>query len=99
LIITEIYPADETPIPGVTAALIVDAVRPHHPVTFVEDTQAVVDHLLPNLRRGDLVLTLGAGDIWRVADALVGALQRQGDSPVGAGDGIVPPVTAAPQGE
>ena len=99
LVITEIYPADETPIPGVTAALIVEAVRQHRAVTFVEDAQALVDHLIPNLRPGDLVLTLGAGDIWRVADALVGALRQQGDAPVSAGDGIIPTVAAAPQGE
>ena len=99
LVITEIYPADETPIPGVTAALIVDAVRPHHPVTFAEDAHAVVAHLVPRLRPGDLVLTLGAGDICRVADALVGALRGQGDSSVSAGDEIVPIAAAEPQGE
>ncbi len=83
LIVTEIYPADETPIPGVSAALIVDAVRPHRPVTFVADTARVVDHLVPALRPGDLVLTLGAGDIWTVADELVAALQRRGNGGTG----------------
>ena len=98
LVITEIYPADETPIPGVTAALIVDAVRPHHPVTFVEDAPSVVGHLLPRLRAGDLVLTLGAGDIWQVADTLVGAL-RQGEGAGDDGREIAPPIAAARQGE
>jgi UDP-N-acetylmuramate--alanine ligase len=97
LIITEIYPADETPIPGVTASLIVDAVRVHHPVTFVPETAAVVDHLLPRLRPGDLVLTLGAGDVWKVADTLVAALRR-GAAASGTGEGL-PSVAAAPPGE
>jgi len=97
LVITEIYPADETPIPGVTAALIVDAVREHHPVTFIEDASSVVDHLVPHLRPGDLVLTLGAGDIWRVADALVAALRHRNGSGASA-EGIVP-AAAAPQGD
>ncbi|HEY6101636.1 MAG TPA: UDP-N-acetylmuramate--L-alanine ligase [bacterium] len=97
LIITEIYPADETPIPGVTAALIVDAVREHHPLTFIEDMSSIVDHLAPRLQPGDLVLTLGAGDIGRVADALVAAL-RQRDGSARSEDGIVP-AAAAPQGE
>lgn len=79
LIVTEIYPADEVPIPGVTAALIVDAVRPHRAVTLIKDKQEVVPYLLPMLRPGDLVLTMGAGDIWQVADALVAALQTRGD--------------------
>lgn len=77
LLITEIYPADETPIPGVNAGLIVDAVRPHRPVTFIQDAGTVADYLLPHLRSGDLVLTLGAGDIWQVADQLVEALRRR----------------------
>jgi len=98
LIITEIYAADETPIPGVTASLIVDAVRAHHPVTFIPDASAVVDHLLPRIRSGDLVLTLGAGDIWRVADALVAALRRAA-APPGGGEGGRPSMAAAPQGE
>lgn len=76
LLITEIYAADETPIPGVTAALIVEAVRLQRPVTFIQDAASVVDHLVPALRPGDLVLTLGAGDIWQVADRLVEALRR-----------------------
>jgi UDP-N-acetylmuramate--alanine ligase len=98
LIITEIFPADETPIPGVTASLIVDAVRAHHPVTFVAEARAVVDHLLPRLRPGDLVLTLGAGDIWKVADTLVEALQRS-TAVSGSGEGALPSVAAAPPGE
>jgi UDP-N-acetylmuramate--alanine ligase len=98
LVITEIYPADETPIPGVTASLIVDAVRMHHPVTFVPDTPTVVGHLLPHLRSGDLVLTLGAGDIWKVADALVEALQRS-TAASGSVEGTPPSVAAAPPGE
>lgn len=86
LLITAIYPADEELIPGVTAGLIVEAVRPHRPVTFIEDAPAVVAYLLPRLRSGDLVLTLGAGDIWQVADRLVEALRRahNGSGPQGA---------------
>lgn len=76
LLITEIYAADEEPIEGITAELIVEAVRPHRPVTFVEDKQAVLDHLMPRLRSGDLVITLGAGDIWQVADRLVDRLRK-----------------------
>jgi UDP-N-acetylmuramate--alanine ligase len=95
LVITQIYPADEPPIPGVTAALIVDAVRPHHPVTFVADAASVVDHLLPRLQSGDLVLTLGAGDVWRVADGLAAALRRR--QPSADAGGIVPTAAAAPR--
>ncbi len=77
LIITEIYPSDEAAIPGVTARLIVDAVRAHRPVAFIEEKANLVDQLLPKLRPGDLVLTLGAGDIGQLADELVRALQTR----------------------
>lgn len=84
LLITEIYPADEEPIEGVTAALIVEAVRPHRPVTFVPDKQAALDYLIPRVRSGDLVMTLGAGDIWQVADRLVERLRKTGEAVSGA---------------
>jgi UDP-N-acetylmuramate--alanine ligase len=87
LIITEVYPADEPPIPGVGASLIVDAVRPRRPVTFLPDPAGVVDYLLSVVRDGDLVLTLGAGDIGWVADALVAALRDRRTADSGAAPG------------
>lgn len=105
LLITEIYPADEEPIPGITAALIVDAVRPHRPVTFVVDASSIVETLAPRLRAGDLVLTLGAGDIWQVADRLVEHLRarpRTESGPGGDAEGsgrsgtVLAPPPAAP---
>lgn len=77
LIITEIYPADEQPIPGVSAELIVDIVRPTREVAYIKEKSQVVPTVLPDLRSGDLVITLGAGDIWRVADELVEALRTR----------------------
>ena len=57
------------------------AVRPHRPVTFIAEQARVVKHLLPVLRSGDLVLTLGAGDIWKTAEELVTALKGQEAGP------------------
>jgi len=75
LIVTEIYPADEPVIPGVSAALIVDAVRAHQAVTYLPTAEDVLTYIVPRLRPHDLVLTLGAGDIWQLADALVAVLR------------------------
>jgi UDP-N-acetylmuramate--alanine ligase len=55
----------------------VDAVRTHRPVTFISDAHRLVEHLLPSVRAGDVVLTLGAGDIGAVADDLVTALRAR----------------------
>ncbi len=71
LFITEIYPADEAPIPGVTAALIVDAVVARRPVTFVPSVEEAVERVAGAAREGDLILTLGAGDIGEAAPAIV----------------------------
>jgi UDP-N-acetylmuramate--alanine ligase len=75
--ITEIYSADEPPIPGVTAALIVDAVRRQRPVHFVASADEVVVQVAGEARAGDLILTLGAGDIHATADAIVGRLRAR----------------------
>jgi UDP-N-acetylmuramate--alanine ligase len=67
LVVTEIYPADEPPIPGVSAHLIVRAVQPHRPVVWIPDLEGVVEYVRDRLRSGDVLATMGAGDVWKVA--------------------------------
>jgi UDP-N-acetylmuramate--alanine ligase len=62
--LTEIYPAREQPIAGVSAGLIADAARAlGRPVAWRGDRAALADALAADSSRGDVVLTLGAGDI------------------------------------
>ena len=63
--VTSIYAAGEEPIPGISAPTLVDAITAHghRDVTLVEKRSELASALLPRLREGDLVLTLGAGDI------------------------------------
>ncbi|MFH1723610.1 MAG: UDP-N-acetylmuramate--L-alanine ligase [Elusimicrobiota bacterium] len=72
--VMDIYPAGERPIPGVTSKLILDAVRragvPAYPFTRPVD-------LVRELREGDVVLTLGAGDVWKVGMDLLRRLQSR----------------------
>jgi UDP-N-acetylmuramate--alanine ligase len=76
LFLTEIYAASEQPIPGVSGAKLAEAIRAagHPSVTFVERKDQLVEQVLPQLKCGDLVLTLGAGDIWKSGPALLGKL-------------------------
>ncbi len=76
LLLTEIYPAGEDPIEGVTAKALFEGIREHghKGVTFLESKKEMVTHLLAILQPGDLVITLGAGDIWQVAEELVNRL-------------------------
>ncbi|MGI6604576.1 MAG: UDP-N-acetylmuramate--L-alanine ligase [bacterium] len=76
LIVTDIYSAGETPIAGVSGRLIVDAVAASGgpmPV-YIPDLKDVVPYLLQRVRPGDLVITVGAGNVWTVGDQLVDAL-------------------------
>ena len=72
VIVTGIYAAGEKPIDGVTGQLIADSVRESGQVSieYVERRDAVAARLAPTLQTGDVVLTLGAGDVWRVGDEL-----------------------------
>jgi UDP-N-acetylmuramate--alanine ligase len=85
-IVTEIFPAREEPEPGVSGKLIVDAYlfhRPGGPVSFLPRLTDVVAHLAPRVRSGDLVLTLGAGDVSHAGEQLLATLTGQGE---GAGN-------------
>jgi UDP-N-acetylmuramate--alanine ligase len=74
LVITDIYAAGELPRPGVNGQLIADAVRGAHPerdVRYFPTHDALVEELNRTLRRGDLCLTLGAGDLTLLPDELL----------------------------
>ncbi|HSF58267.1 MAG TPA: UDP-N-acetylmuramate--L-alanine ligase [Candidatus Binatia bacterium] len=77
LVLTDIYPAGEDPIDGVTSEALYHAIkrRGHMEVEFIADKGEIVKQLAGKLNPGDIVLTLGAGDIFKVGDALVEALK------------------------
>lgn len=68
LLLTEIYPASESPIPGVSGQSLAQAIRQvtQTPVHFFETFAAMQAELGGILREGDLFVTLGAGSIWTV---------------------------------
>lgn len=77
LYVTDIYPASEPPIPGITGQTIVDAVQEQGPVDahFLPDLK-MAHHILGNmLRPGDLFLTLGAGNVHEVGTRIANDLR------------------------
>jgi UDP-N-acetylmuramate--alanine ligase len=76
LFLADIYAAGEQPISGVSGAKLADVIRAsgHPSVTFVEHKEQLVDQVLPHLKSGDLVMTLGAGDIWKTGLGLLARL-------------------------
>ena len=77
LVLTEVYSAGEEPIAGTSGESLYQAIkrRGHLDVEYVADKEEMIKRLLPKLRPGDIVLTLGAGDIYKVGEKLVEALQ------------------------
>lgn len=78
VVISEIYsPAGEQQIEGVTAERLANEIRLHsNPKTqYIREKDDIVRYLLGTIQPGDLVLTMGAGDIWKVAEQLRDDLQ------------------------
>jgi len=75
LVLTGIYTAGEASIPGITGALLAEAVASAHPtlaMSYLETLDEVELHLADYLAPGDLCLTLGAGDLTKMPDRLLG---------------------------
>ena len=76
LIITDIYSAGEEPIENIDSRLIYEGVKKygHKSVFHIRDQSEIVDFLMSIIQKGDLILTLGAGNISSVGDELLSKL-------------------------
>ncbi|MBW2682366.1 MAG: UDP-N-acetylmuramate--L-alanine ligase, partial [Deltaproteobacteria bacterium] len=79
LVMTDIYAASEEPIEGVTAAGLLEAAKIHGQkhTMYMEKVEDMAVELTPHLQEGDLVLTLGAGNIVMVGEELLEVLGRE----------------------
>jgi UDP-N-acetylmuramate--alanine ligase len=70
LVLTDIYPASEREIEGVHSSKLQRAIREHghKDVIYIPDFDRIVDHLLAITERPDVIITFGAGDIWKVGE-------------------------------
>ncbi len=69
VILLDIYAAAEAPIPGVTSALLCEGIKEHghRAVYYIPERTQVVPFVRQYVRENDILLTLGAGDVWKVA--------------------------------
>ncbi len=76
LILTEIYPASEQPINGVTGHWLAEGIKGHghKEVIFEPDLERIPDVVAGIAKDGDVVITLGAGDVWTVGEKVLGKL-------------------------
>jgi len=82
LVVTDIYPAREEPIQGITGELIVNAAKlfGHKNAHYVPDKKTIPDVLLDIVKRDDIIIMMGAGDIWKLSAELLKKLQRRNKS-------------------
>lgn len=82
VLVTDIYPAGEKPIPGVTAQTIIDRIEATGRVNvrYAKSFENMTDEVAARVRDGDMVITMGAGDIYKAGDMLLKKLK----SPAGS---------------
>ncbi|HTR98101.1 MAG TPA: UDP-N-acetylmuramate--L-alanine ligase [Bacteroidota bacterium] len=80
LVVTDVYPAREEPIQGVTGELIASAAKEygHKQVHYVPDKKDVPGYLMTLARPGDIVITMGAGDIWKFGEEFIARRRKSG---------------------
>jgi UDP-N-acetylmuramate--alanine ligase len=78
ILVTDVYGADQDPIPGVTGRLVVEGVRlaaPDKPVVYLPHRSEAIAYLDQEVREGDLVITMGCGDIWMLGEAALARIR------------------------
>ncbi len=77
-ICTDVYPAREEPIEGVSGEMIAEAARKfgHKNVIYVKDKKDIPSKLKEIMKPGDIIITMGAGDIWKYGEKFVESLSE-----------------------
>jgi UDP-N-acetylmuramate--alanine ligase len=79
VVLTDIYPASEAPIPGVTSEGLANAIRGagHKNVHYCRSLQEATEYLLTQARPGDAILTIGAGSVSRASSDFITLLEAE----------------------
>lgn len=82
LFILDIYAASEAPIEGVTAEVLTENIKKygHKNVSYIGDIETATEKVCGALQQGDLVITLGAGNVTRLSDEILEAVKNRAAS-------------------
>jgi UDP-N-acetylmuramate--alanine ligase len=82
VIVTDVYSAGEEPLPGVDGKLIVNSIlesEPYKDVAYFPKKSDISDYVTGRLIGGDILLTMGAGDIWSLGEEVLEVLGKDED--------------------
>jgi len=73
LIVTDVYASREQPIEGVSGQLVADAAIEfgHRKVKYIADRKEILKYVTGKIAEGDVIITLGAGDIWKTGEEIL----------------------------
>ncbi|TFG36749.1 MAG: UDP-N-acetylmuramate--L-alanine ligase [Nitrospirales bacterium] len=79
LVVLDIYPAGEQPIEGVTSAVLLEKIKKsgHGNALYKNDRGEVIEQIVTTVQKGDIVLTLGAGNVWKTGEILLETLMAK----------------------
>jgi UDP-N-acetylmuramate--alanine ligase len=82
LIVTDIYAASEKPIEGVSAASLCEGIRAHghQGVIYLSGFDEMTDHLLAMAKPSDVIITQGAGSVWKVGEEFLKRVGKKNKS-------------------
>jgi UDP-N-acetylmuramate--alanine ligase len=71
--LTDIYSAGEKPIPGISSSLILESfpAEKRETVTLISDREAIIKEVVKSLRPQDVLVTLGAGDVYKIGEEIL----------------------------
>ncbi|MEW6108680.1 MAG: UDP-N-acetylmuramate--L-alanine ligase [Nitrospirota bacterium] len=77
LILLDIYPAGEKQIEGINSKMLTEKIKGkgNKDVIYLEDRGSAVDTVISRMNKGDILLTLGAGDVWKLGEKIVERLK------------------------
>jgi UDP-N-acetylmuramate--alanine ligase len=75
--VLDIYAASEPPLPGISSGLLVGRMHEFglNNARYAASEEQVVEDLTNDARPGDLILTIGAGSVWKIGEALAKRLE------------------------
>jgi len=78
IVLMDIYPAGEKPLPGVNSELLFRGISDTgKDIEYIQNTDEIIDYLSSELREQDILLTLGAGDVWKLGEEFLEIKSKQ----------------------